>query len=88
MTNAPFICIANCGRTQMAGVIFNHMAPEGMKAIGAGNNPARKVRPFALAVLNEAGIDASTLRLKLLTREIAQTLWVDKIQSSVPVLRV
>ena len=61
----------------MAEAIFNHIAPEGMKAISAGSKPANEVKPLALAVLEEAGIDVSTLRPKLLTREIA--LQADKI---------
>lgn len=61
----------------MAEAIFNHLAPKGMKAISAGSEPATEVKPLALAVLKEMGIDTSTLRPKLLTREMAQK--ADKI---------
>lgn len=56
----------------MAEAIFNHMAPEGMKAISAGSKPAKEVRPLAVAVLKESGINTSTLRPKLLTRLMTQ----------------
>jgi arsenate reductase len=56
----------------MAEAIFNHFAPEGMRAISAGSKPAKEVEPLALVVLKESGIDTSTLRPKPLTREIAQ----------------
>jgi arsenate reductase len=61
----------------MAEAIFNHLAPEGMRAISAGSRPARQVDPLAFAVLREIGIETNSLSPKLLTREIAQT--VDKI---------
>lgn len=67
-----FICIQNSCRSQIAEAIFNHLAPEGMRAISAGSNPASQVDPVALAVLKEIGVKTESLRPKLLTREIAQ----------------
>lgn len=67
-----FICIQNSCRSQIAEAIFNHLAPEGMRAISAGSNPAGQVDPVALAVLKEIGIKTESLRPKLLTREIVQ----------------
>jgi arsenate reductase len=67
-----FICIQNSCRSQMAEAIFNHLAPEGMRAISAGSKPAGQVDPVALAVLEETGIKTGSLSPKLLTREIAQ----------------
>jgi arsenate reductase len=61
----------------MAEVIFNHLAPEGIRAISAGSEPATKVDPLASAALKEIGIETDTLNPKLLTREIAQR--ADKI---------
>ena len=61
----------------MAEAIFNHLAPEGIRAISAGSEPATKVDPPALAALNEIRIQTNTLNPKLLTREIAQR--ADKI---------
>ena len=61
----------------MAEAIFNHLAPEGVRAISAGSEPATKVDPLALAALKEIGIDVNAPSPKLLTREIAQR--ADKI---------
>ena len=61
----------------MAEAIFNHLAPEGIRAISAGSKPAMKVDPLARAALKEIGIEINTLNPKLLTREIAQR--ADKI---------
>ena len=77
MTTVLFICIENSCRSQIAEAIFNHLAPKEMKAISAGSEPATKVKPLALAVLKDVQIDTSTLRPKLLTREMAQK--ADKI---------
>jgi arsenate reductase (thioredoxin) len=72
MTTVLFICIQNSCRSQMAEAIFNHLAPEGIRAISAGSEPAKKVDPLALAALNEIGIETNALSPKLLTREIAR----------------
>jgi arsenate reductase len=61
----------------MAEAIFNHLAPEGIRAISAGSEPATKVDPLASAALKEIGIETDTLNPKLLTRGIAQR--ADKI---------
>ena len=61
----------------MAEAIFNHLAPEGIRAISAGSEPATKVDPLALAALKEIGVETNTLNPKLLTRAIAQR--ADKI---------
>ena len=77
MTTVLFICIQNSCRSQMAEAIFNHLAPEGTRAISAGSEPATKVDPLALAALKEIGVETNTLNPKLLTRAIAQR--ADKI---------
>ena len=77
MTTVLFICIENSCRSQMAEAIFNHLAPEDIRAISAGSEPATEVDPLALAALKEIGIETSALNPKLLTREIAQR--ADKI---------
>jgi len=51
----------------MAEAIFNYLAPEGIKAISAGSEPATKIDPLALAALKEMGIGTNTLNPKLLT---------------------
>jgi arsenate reductase len=51
-----FLCVANSARSQMAEGIARWMAPEGVKIMSAGSRPA-SVRPEAVAVLKEIGID-------------------------------
>jgi protein-tyrosine-phosphatase len=58
-----FLCVANSVRSQMAEGIARSMAPSGVKIWSAGSRPA-KVRPEAIAVLKEIGIDISQNRSK------------------------
>jgi thioredoxin type arsenate reductase len=58
-----FLCVANSARSQMAEGIARSMAPEGIKIMSAGSRPAG-VRPEAVEVLKEIGIDISGHRSK------------------------
>jgi len=58
-----FLCVANSARSQMAEGIARSLAPEGVKVMSAGSQPAG-VRPEAIAVLKEIGIDISSHRSK------------------------
>ena len=53
-----FLCVANSARSQMAEGIGRSMAPAGVRVSSAGSEPSR-VRPQAVTVLAEIGIDAS-----------------------------
>jgi len=53
-----FLCVANSARSQMAEALARSMCPEGVTFASAGSEPS-EVRPEALAVLGERGIDAS-----------------------------
>lgn len=53
-----FLCVANSARSQMAEGIARSLAPAGVKIWSAGSRPT-KVRPEAIAVLKEIGIDIS-----------------------------
>ena len=53
-----FLCVANSARSQMAEGIARSMAAKDVRVQSAGSHPTR-VRPEAVAVLLEAGIDAS-----------------------------
>lgn len=48
----------------MAEGLFNAMAPPGWRASSAGTEPAGRVRPDAIAVMREVGIDISGHRPK------------------------
>ena len=58
-----FLCVANSARSQMAEGIARSLAPPGMKVSSAGSSPA-SVRPQAVQVLSEIGIDISGHRSK------------------------
>ena len=51
-----FLCVANSARSQMAEGIASHFAPPGISISSAGSQPT-SVRPEAVAVLEEIGID-------------------------------
>ncbi len=54
-----FLCVANSARSQMAEGIPRSLAPAGVRVSSAGSSPTR-VRPQAIAVLREVGIDISS----------------------------
>jgi len=58
-----FLCVANSARSQMAEGIARSLAPPGIRIWSAGSCPA-SVRPEAIAVLKEIGIDISGYRSK------------------------
>ncbi|GAB4231678.1 MAG: arsenate reductase ArsC [Deltaproteobacteria bacterium] len=58
-----FLCVANSARSQMAEGIARSLAPPGVAVSSAGSSPA-SVRPQAIRVLEEIGIDISGHRSK------------------------
>jgi len=58
-----FLCVANSARSQLAEGIARALAPAGVTVWSAGSQPTR-VRPEAIAVLAEIGIDISQHRSK------------------------
>ena len=58
-----FLCVANSARSQMAEGIARSLAPPGVKIWSAGSRPT-SVRPEAISVLGEIGIDISGHRSK------------------------
>jgi protein-tyrosine-phosphatase len=53
-----FLCVANSARSQLAEGIARSLAPEDVKISSAGSEPT-SVRPQAVAVMAEIGIDIS-----------------------------
>ena len=53
-----FLCVANSARSQMAEGVARSLAPAGVKVWSAGSKPTQ-IRPEAVAVLAEIGIDIS-----------------------------
>jgi arsenate reductase len=66
MKGILFLCVANSARSQLAEGIARSLAPAGLTIWSAGSRPT-SVRPEAVAVLKEIGIDISTHRSKSVT---------------------
>jgi arsenate reductase len=58
-----FLCVANSARSQLAEGIARSLAPPGVRISSAGSVPT-SVRPQAVEVLREVGIDISGQRSK------------------------
>ncbi len=56
-----FLCVANSARSQMAEGLARALAPAGVEVASAGSQPTA-VRPEAIAVLREIGIDIASHR--------------------------
>ena len=54
--NILFLCTGNSCRSVLSEGTFNHLAPEGMRAISAGSQPTGWLHPRAVALLNRKGI--------------------------------
>lgn len=60
-----FLCSGNSVRSQLAEALVNHFFGDEWEAHSAGTTPAGYVHPLALQVLQEWGIEVSSLRSKL-----------------------
>ena len=54
--NVLFLCTGNSCRSIIAEATFNHLAPNGWRAMSAGSKPTGKVHPRSLALLEREGI--------------------------------
>ena len=54
--NVLFLCTGNSCRSVLGEATFNHLAPEGWRALSAGSKPTGKVHPRSLALLEREGI--------------------------------
>jgi arsenate reductase (thioredoxin) len=72
MKTVLFACVHNAGRSQMAAAWFNLLAdPSKARAISAGTDPAPRVHPEVIAVMNEAGVELSNESTTRLTEGLA-----------------
>jgi arsenate reductase len=62
--NVLFLCTGNSARSIMAEIVLNRLGQGRFKAFSAGSQPAGKVNPLALRVLQLAHYDVSGLRSK------------------------
>jgi arsenate reductase (thioredoxin) len=67
------LCTGNSARSQMAEGLFRHEAGDRYEVFSAGTRPS-SVRPEAIAVLAEIGIDISGHRSKSVDEFVAQPL--------------
>lgn len=73
MKKVLFACVHNAGRSQMAAALFNTLAdPARAQGISAGTQPGERVHPLVATVMQELGIDLTTVRPRLLTQEVAE----------------
>jgi arsenate reductase len=62
-----FACTHSAGRSQMATAFFNRLAIADVRAFAAGLEPAERVHPEVVEVMNEIGFDLSGAKPQLLT---------------------
>jgi arsenate reductase len=71
MKTVLFACVHNAGRSQMAAAWYNRLSPSG-QAISAGTAPGPRVHPEVVAVMQEVGIDLSSIVPQQLSAALAQ----------------
>ncbi len=59
-----FLCTGNSCRSVLAEAVFNHLAPEWLRAMSAGSHPTGAVHPRSLALLQREGIATDGLHSK------------------------
>lgn len=72
MATVLFVCLHNAGRSQMSRALFELEARGQHRALSAGTTPGERVHPEVVEVMNELGIDLSSITPQLLTTELAE----------------
>jgi len=69
-----FACVHNAGRSQMASGWMRHLASDRVDVYSGGSEPASRVNPVAVAVMEERGIDISGAEPQAWTDELIQSV--------------
>lgn len=77
MARVLFVCLQNAGRSQMSAALFERAAGGRHEAASAGTNPAERVHPEVVAVMEELGIDLSDRVPRRLDQ--AQAEWAELV---------
>jgi arsenate reductase (thioredoxin) len=77
VANVLFVCLHNAGRSQMSQALFEREARGHHEARSAGTEPADRIHPAVVTVMDEEGIDVSRRVPQLLTMELAR--WADVV---------
>ncbi len=72
MKKILFVCVENAGRSQIAEALAKTYGEGKLEATSAGTMPTNEVNPVVVQVMREKGIDLSTNKPKLITREMVQ----------------
>jgi arsenate reductase len=72
-----FVCVHNAGRSQISQALFNRAADGTHEARSAGSEPADRVHPEVVTVMDELGIDLRGETPKPLTHGLAG--WADVV---------
>jgi arsenate reductase len=67
-----FVCVHNAGRSQMAAALLHHHAQGRVEVLSAGSEPADRVNPAVVEVMNERDLDLSQEFPKPLSDESVQ----------------
>ena len=77
MANVLFVCLHNAGRSQMSRALFEQTAGRRHAARSAGTQPADRVHPEVLAVMDEIGLDLRDRMPTRLTPELGE--WAEVV---------
>jgi arsenate reductase len=71
MRRVLFACVHNAGRSQMAAAFLNALAdPSQARALSAGTEPAARVHPVVVEVMQEVGIELGGVQPRRLTPQL------------------
>src|SRR3954468_3506060 len=74
MAEVLFVCVHNAGRSQMAAALLDRYAHGRVTVRSAGSDPADRVNPRVVTVMEEVGLDVS--------REFPKPLTTDAVRAA------